>query len=269
MALNSARLSWLLALLAVACAKKPPPPHRTAPWLANPSASATVNAGAPHTFHFSAGSSVRFSVAGRKGKLSGHAPVSGGSLRLDPLDLKSASANLDVDLTKLSVNAEGASPDGAPPADAPLGGSSASVVALQWLELGSEVPADRRAQFATARFELASVDNPQGPLLNFGAARLHPVRATATGTLLLHGFKEPIRADVLLEPQKTAPGAPLRLSIRSAGALVIALAPHDISARTASGIIDAPAMARSADWVGKNARIEFELVAEAESVEAK
>jgi polyisoprenoid-binding protein YceI len=263
--LSRAKAGCLLALLALSCKKhEPVKQHRTEPWLANPSASAISNSAAPRTFHFSEDSSVRFSVAGRKGKLSGRAPVSGGSVRLDPLDLKSASASVDVDLTKLRMD-----DDAAPPEDAPLGGSSPSAVALRWLELGSDVAAERRAQFASARFELASVDNPQLPLLNFGAARPHPVRATAVGTLLIHGFKEPVRLDVLLEPQKTAPGAPLKLSIRSAGALVIALGPHDITARTATGIIDAAAAARSAEWVGKNVRLEFELSAEAEPFAAK
>jgi hypothetical protein len=71
---------------------------------------------------------------------------------------------------------------------------------------------------------------------------------------------------VLLQPLKTAPGAASRLSIRSAGALVLALAPHDITARGPSGIADALAMARASDWVGKTARIEFELLAEADAL---
>jgi len=257
-------LAFFALLTCGGCSKKAPAPHRTEPWLASPSASHGPLASAPRSFHFVPGSSVRFSVPGRKAKVSGRAPVSAGSLRLDPLDLKSASASLGVDLTKLSIDDDGAVPEGAP-----LGGGSPSVVARQWLELGADVPPERRAGFTTARFELASVDNPQLPLLNFGAARLHSVRATAVGTLLLHGFKEPIRVDVLLEPQKTPPGAPLRLSIRSSGALVVALAPHDISARTAAGIVDAPAMARASDWVGKSARVEFELLAEADTLGAK
>jgi hypothetical protein len=263
--LKRARLVLCGALACGACSKAEPAPHRTQPWLANPSASSSrAVSSAPRTFHFADGSSVGFSAPGRKGKVSGHAPVSAGSLRLDPNDLKSVSASLDVDLTRLAIDE-----DGAPPEAAALAGSTPSAVALQWLELGPGVPAERRAEFATARFELAAVDNLSAPLLDFGAAHPHRVRATAIGTLLIHGFKEPVRAEVLLEPQKSAPGAPLRLSIRSASALVIALAPHEITARGPSGIVDAAAMARSADWVGKNVRLEFELVAEAERPSTK
>ena len=74
---------------------------------------------------------------------------------------------------------------------------------------------------------------------------------------------------MLLEPLKPSPEAVERLSIRSASALVVPLGPHDIIARGASGIADALAMAHSAEWVGKNVRIEFDLVAEAEALAHK
>ena len=96
-----------------------------------------------------------------------------------------------------------------------------------------------------------------------------PVRASVVGTLLIHGFRAPVRCDVMLEALEATPGAPPRFSIRSQSALVIALAPHDISARGPSGIADALSMARSAEWVGKNARIELDLVAEADAGAAK
>jgi hypothetical protein len=249
---------WLVVLGCVACAKKDPP-HRTEPWLAKPSASSAALASAPRTFHFLGESSLRFSVQGRKGKLSGHLPLSQGKLRLDPRDLSTATASIDADLSKLEIDTP---PDA--PESAPLGASSPSAIALQWLELGPGVAPERRAQFSQARFELASVEGLASPLLDLGATRQPAahVRATAVGTLLIHGFRAPIRADVLLQPLKTAPGAASRLSIRSAGALVLALAPHDITARGPSGIADALAMARAGDWVGKTARIEFELLAE-------
>ena len=259
--MRSVAAAWLVALCCVACAKQEAP-HKTEPWLAKPSASSAALASAPRTFHFLGDSSLRFSVQGRKGKLSGHLPLSEGKLRLDPRDLSTATASIDADLSKLEI-------DTAPDAlleSAPLGGSSPSAVAQQWLELGPAVAPERRAQFSQARFELASVEGLSSPLLDLAATQKPAhLRATAVGTLLIHGFRAPIRADVLLQPLKTAPGAASRLSIRSAGALVLALAPHDITARGPSGIADALAMARASDWVGKTARIEFELLAEADS----
>jgi hypothetical protein len=255
-------LCWLSQLLG--CAKKEAAVHRTEPWLAKPSSSRASSASAPRTFHFVQGSSIAFSVPGRKGKVSGHVPLGEGKLRLDPRDLKSASASIDVDLTKLSIDAEQL------PEGVELSGSSPAAIALQWLELGPAVPAERRAELANARFELASVEDLSAPFIELDARRKGGhVRALAVGTLLIHGFRAPVRASVLLEPLKTLPGAAPRLSIRSAAALVVPLAPHDIGARSPSGTADALGTARAADWVGRNVRIEFGLIAEAEPVDVK
>ncbi len=258
------RLALLGVLAWAGCSNKPAPPHRTEPWLAHPSAGASSPSNLPRTFHFLRESSIRFSAPGRRGKVSGRLPLTEGWLSLDPLDLKSAKAAIDVDLTQLSIEAD-ALPEGAP-----LGDSAPSAVALQWLELGPGVAAERRREVGTARFELSSVETSSAPALDLSAPRAHVrVRATVTGTLLLHGFRAPIRIDVVLEPQKVDAGAPARLSIRSTGALVVALGLHDISARGPSGIADPLATARAADWVGKNARVELELVAEADAAAAK
>lgn len=253
--------AWaLLGLLACgACSKKEAPPRRTEPWLANPSASGSAVAStAPQSFHFAPDSSIRFSVPGKKAKVSGRVALTEGTLRLDTRDLKNASASIDVDLTKLSLDPESI------PEGIELGGAP-DTLALQWLELGAEVAPERRRELSVARFELSSVETVSTPFLDFGARNKAQVRASLVGTLLIHGFRAPVRCDVLLRPLEGAPGAAKRLSIRSAGPLVIALAPHDISARGPSGIADALAMARASDWLGKNARVEFELVAEADA----
>ncbi|HVY29269.1 MAG TPA: hypothetical protein VHB79_22070 [Polyangiaceae bacterium] len=252
-----------LALLG-ACRKHEEPVHRTEPWLAHPSASgtdATAAGTAPRRFHFNPDSRVRFSLLGRKGKLSGSAPVQSGSLQLDPRDLTHTSATLTVDLAALTVD------DSNLPEGMALG-MSPSAVAQQWLELGAEVPAEKREQFRVARFELSSVEGWSGAALDFSGRRRTTVRVTAVGTLLLHGFRAPVRVELALTPQAAEPGAgghPGKLSIRSASALVLPLAPHDISARSPSGVVDAAATARATDFIGKNARIELELLAEPES----
>jgi hypothetical protein len=240
------------------CSKKDAPPRRTEPWLANPSASGTAaTSSAPQSFHFTPESSIRFSVPGKKAKVSGRVPLSEGSLRVDTRDLKNASASIDVDLTKLSLDPETI------PESVELGGAP-DAVALQWLELGIGVAPERRRELSVARFELSSIETLSTPFLDFSARSKSQVRASVVGTLLIHGFRAPIRGEVLVKALESAPGAAKRLSIRSASALVVALAPHDVSARGPSGIADALAMARASDWIGKNARIEFELLAEAD-----
>jgi hypothetical protein len=259
-----ARLALAGLLCCAACSKKAEPARRTEPWLAHPSANADADTDAsraPLTFHFASGSSIRFSVPGRKAKLSGRVPLGDGALRLDPRDLKSTSAHIDVDLRQLMIDEE-TLPEGVE-----LAGSTPTALALRWLELGTDVTPERRSELSKARFELTSIDALSAPVLELGTTRTNThVSATAIGTLLIHGFRAPVRVEVLLAPLRTEPRAPLRLSIRSASALVLTLAPHDITARGPSGIVDTLGAARAAEWVGKNARIEFDLVAEADRV---
>lgn len=257
--MKAAALALLALLTGGGCSKKEAPPRRTEPWLANPSASSNAAASvAPLSFHFAPDSSIRFSVPGKKAKVGGSVPLTEGALRLDTRDLKNASASIEVDLTRLRLDPE-TIPEGVE-----LGGAP-DALAQQWFELGEEVAPEKRRELQTARFELSSVETVSTPFLDFGARNKAQVRASLVGTLLIHGFRAPVRCDVLLKPLESAPGAAKRLSIRSAGPLVIALAPHDISARGPSGIADALAMARASDWVGKNARVEFELLAEADT----
>ena len=256
--MKAAAFGLLVLLTCNACSKKEAPPRRTEPWLANPSASGNpAVAAAPQSFHFTPDSSIRFSVPGKKAKVAGRVPLTEGTLRLDTRDLKNASASIDVDLTKLSLDPE-TIPEGVE-----LGGAP-DALALQWLELGSDVAPERRREISVARFELSSVETVSASFLDFGSRNKNAVRASLVGTLLIHGFRAPVRCDVLLKPLESAPGAAKRLSIRSVGPLVIALAPHDISARGPAGIADALAMARASDWVGKQIKVEVELVAEAD-----
>lgn len=243
--------SWLLALaLCAACEKQAEKPRRTEPWLAsaNASASSAHVESAPRRFRFAPDSSVRFSVPGKKGKVSGRFALAEGTLQLAPREPKDTRASLSVDLTTLSI-------DGELPAGLELGNSPAAI-GLQWLELGAEVPAERREQLKIARFELTSLEGPSALELA-NRRRAGATRVTAVGTLLVHGFRAPVRAELLVSG-----GGSQRLSIRTASPLVIPLSAHDITARGPSGVTDALGAVRAADWVGKNARVELELFAE-------
>lgn len=251
------RLVALLCVLGLGCSKKPEPPRRTEPWLASAvvSASAAPTASALLELRFAPESRIRFSLPAKNGKPSGQVPLASGKLRLVTQDLKSSTANLEADLTRLSLDPESL------PAAAELPGSP-DALALNWLELGPEVPIERRSQFALARFELTALENVSPPTLELGGKRPARVRATAVGTLLVHGFRAPVRAEVALESLPPGPSGQLRLSIRSTSPLVLPLAPHEISARGPSGGLDPQQGARAEGSVGKNARIELELVAE-------
>jgi hypothetical protein len=258
--------SWLsscLLVLAIGCAKKEEPPRRTAPWRAQPSASAAAVASGPLHFRVLPESSIRFSVPTRRARPAGSVALREGSIELDPRDLARTKAALDFDLTRLVIDAASL------PDAEDLGGADPSALALQWLELGADVPAERRAQYAHARFELSAIEDIVGTLDLDSVKPSARSSATAVGSLLLHGFRAPIRTRVVLQAREPAfAGQRRRLAIRSLEPVVLSLAAYDILARGASGVNDAALTARLADRVGKNARVEFELLAEAESAPA-
>jgi hypothetical protein len=250
-------LLGVLAACVTSCAKKKEAPRRTEPWLASASASSSPAPRGAVELVFSSNSRIRFSLPTRKAKLAGEVPLAEGKLRLDLGNLEASKASISADLTRIAIA------DDSLPTEAEALPGSPSALALNWLELGPEVAAEKRSQFTLARFELVSIENLSKPSLDLEVSkRTTPVRATAVGTLLVHGYRAPVRAEVWLSPLPPSPSHPVRLSIRSATPLVLPLAPHDIVARGASGMPDALQMARAADVVGKNARIELELVAE-------
>lgn len=256
------KLAQLAALLLACqgCAKAEPAPRRTAPWLASATASADAKAplaNAKRSFRIdAAGSRIQFSLPGRKAKPRGQVPVLGGKLELSLTELETARASVEADLSGISIDPDSL-PEDAGLAQAP------SALALQWLELGPQVPSEKRAQFTLARFELTSLEGLSAPALDIGAARPAKVRASAVGSLLLHGFRAPVRVELVLQTVPTPPGAPLRLSIRTASPLVLPLAPHDIGPRSPAGVAEPGEAARAEASLGKSARIELELLAEA------
>jgi hypothetical protein len=250
----------LLALaLCSGCAKKAPAPRRTEPWLATPSQSARSAPSAPLGFRFTSESAISFSVPGRKAKPSGQVPLLEGQLRLDPGELSRSTASIDADLTKLTLTS-GAALEGLEGAEP----SSLTTQALQWLELGAAVPSEQKSAFGRAQFELVSLEGLSRSTLDLQATKPSELRvhATVIGTLLVHGFREPIRLPVVLELSPPNGGALRRVSIRSAAPLVMALGLHDIAARDAAGVRDPRAEKLAAEAVGKAAQIELRLVAE-------
>jgi hypothetical protein len=252
--MNRSLLPLVLACT-LACSKKEEAPRRTEPWLAHPSASSSVESTrGPLQFRFLPESQIRFTVPTRRARPAGTVPLADGSLELDPRNPTRAKASLDFDLLRLTADPESL------PAGTDLGGAEPSALAQRWLELGHEVPGERRQQFARARFELSAVDDVTGALeLDRAGSK---TSATIIGSLLLHGFRAPVRTRVAIQPQKASAGQPLRLSIRSLEPVVLSLAAHDVTFRSPSGIADPAQTERLGDTIGKNARVEFELVAE-------
>jgi polyisoprenoid-binding protein YceI len=243
----------LALLLASGCSKKVEPPRRTEPWLANPSASASAEAASgPLRFELAAESKARFALSGKRAKVSGILPLLSGKLELDPRNLAQGDALLEFDLTRIEITASSEEHD-YPNAE------SATASALEWLELGSGVADARREVFRRALFELSAIEDVTGPL---ELASTKAMTVVAVGALTLHGFRAPVRTRVQLQPLKTDPGEPSRLSIRSLQPVVLSLEAHDIIFRNASGVSDATQTERASRLIGKSVRVDFDLVAQ-------
>lgn len=248
------RAALLVALLlGGGCAKKVEPPRRTEPWLANPSASAGAETkSGPLRFEVLAESGARFTLSGKRAKVSGTVPLRSGSLELDPSNLGPSRASLEFDLARVevAVDAQAADYESA---------QSATASALDWLELGSGVADTRREVFRRALFELSAVEDGSGSI---DLTATKETSVTAVGALTLHGFRAPVRARVQLKPLKTSPDEPRRLSIRSLQPVVLSLEAHDIVSRNFAGVSDATLTDRATRVIGKSVRVDFDLVAQ-------
>jgi len=257
-----ALLAVLGACLATgSCAKKQEAPRRTEPWLATPSGVSSVAVvGAPVLYRFTKESRITFALPGRKATPRGRVPLLRGELLLNAAELVRSTAKLEADLTLLEMDGE-SMPDAETRA-----GDSPSGIARQWLELGSSVPQERVRSFGHAKFELASLESLSAPSLRVApGTKGGEVRATIVGTLLLHGFRAPMRAEVALELKPRGPDLAPTLAIRTRSPFVVSLATHEISARDASGTLLPLEAKRLLENVGKDARVELELFAEPES----
>lgn len=250
-------LAALLLCSALSCSKPEEKPRRTEPWLATPSADpSAVPATGPLKLELLADSRARFTLTGRRAKPSGSVPLSSGSIELFPSELSRSKATLVFDLERIELTA-----DSLPP-DAELSGASPHELALRWLELGAGVAAEQRKQHSRAVFELSAVED------GATALELEPskrgTRVTVVGSLRLHGFRAPVRTRVELRAQRSEQGT-LQLAIRSLEPVVLSLVAHDIGARSESGVSEPAVTARWSDVVGKNVRVDLELLAEATS----
>ena len=207
-------------LLGSACAKHEPKPLRTEPWLAHPpaSAAASSDAAVPLTrYALSAQSVIRFELPAPRGAVHGTLAHISGELSIDPGDLSRSSGQVQADLGSLILQGAGGSDDAALLARARVA-----------LNLVADSP-------TVSRFELTSLEDlvptrlEPAPGSDAGAAHMHRVRATAVGTLLLHGFRVsrrvPLEAEFGFGTDRQVPST---LVIRSRTPFVISLETHAI-----------------------------------------
>jgi hypothetical protein len=210
-------------LVANGCAKKEVKPLHTEPWLAHPKASATPGTDAPVPgirYAIGGASQARFELPSKRGALHGSFRHVTGELTMTPGDLAQSRGHVDVDLSSLTLSADGALATD----EASLGRAESALGVL-----------DASTGAASASFELTSLDDVSPPELEpaperDGGTFTRRARGVAVGALLLHGFRVERRA--ALEAEFSFNGdahAPVTVVIRSRSPFVISLETHEIS----------------------------------------
>jgi hypothetical protein len=246
-----------LSLLAVGCAKKEVKPLHTEPWLAHPPASAanTSDAGdaglARARYTITSQSQIHFELPSKRGIVHGNLSHVSGELSLSPTALELSRGQVQVDLSSLTLSADGA-------------GDASDLLARAKSALGlsgaSPSPSD-----ATASFELSALEDVAPALLepapasDAGAAFTRKARGTAVGGLLLHGFRvqrrAPFEAELTFTRDRQLPAS---VVIRSRAPFVVSLGTHEIAVRDSEGAKKQP---KGAAAHPREARVSFELYA--------
>lgn len=247
--MRRARVLLLVAALAAACSKREPPKPRTEPWV-NPAYLASGSAApAPsrspeqpaRTEKYAldpAASRIAFSLPAKEATPRGSLRAASGELTFSPVEPARGRARLSFDLTSIEMEGESE------------GGTTYTERALQWLELGSAVSAAVRERHRHAVFELASASGFDQPL---GVASKSS--GTVRGQLDLHGFRVPM--ELAVEVARGDSGA---VTVRTRRPVTLRLSEHDIAPRGAGGELRSLELPLLGSKVGKEARLELELV---------
>ncbi len=212
-------------LLLSACAKKELKPLHTEPWLAHPpaSAAASSDAGLPTArYALTAQSQIHFELPSKRGTLHGNLTRVSGELSLTPGDLEHSHGQVQVDLSSLTLSADG-------------NADTNALLTRARKALGLIDSAPDASSPLSASFELSSLEDvapaqlEPAPDSDAGTPFERKARATAVGDLLLHGFRvvqrAPLEAELGFTSDRTLPAT---ISIRSRAPFVISLETHEI-----------------------------------------
>jgi hypothetical protein len=245
-----------LAALANGCHRAPPKPERTAPWLATASPSSSTARASVRRLHYKLGhAEMAFELPAKRATPRGKLAQPRADLDVDLDDLSHTTGSISLDLANLTLTgADGTTDD------------AATTRALEWLELGRAVAAEKRDLDRNATFAISELDAGHVVTAPNGdrrvARRELESHWTVRGELSLHGVRAPLTADVSLTlvPGTDSGGPPAELLIRSRKPLVVPLSTHDIGPRDASGVTIAKDLPLIGDKVGSEAKVTFDLV---------
>jgi hypothetical protein len=195
-------------------------------------------------------SDITFELPAKRGTPRGRLPAATGRFEIDFENPERSSGSLRVELGLIEL--EGADGEG--------GTADATRRALEWLELGAEIPSAEREARRFATFSIRALEDKN---LGAVARRRRDGRphgsATVVGELSLHGVRAPVRVPVSLEFEPLGAPPPQRLVIRSRQPLVVPLGVHDIRPRDARGVLVARELTLLGESVGREAKVSFAL----------
>jgi polyisoprenoid-binding protein YceI len=234
----------------LACSREEKRPERTEPWPAPCAApSASARPATPRAHYEVEGSDITFELPAKRSTPRGRLPSATGRFEIDYENPEQSSGSLRVDLGLIELEGDGG------------GTADATRRALEWLELGAEIPAAEREARRFATFSIRALEDTN--IGGLGGRRPRAVRppfgATVVGELSLHGVRAPVRVPVSLEFGPLGAPPPRRLVIRSRRPLVVPLGVHDIRPRDTRGVLVARELTLLGESVGREAKVSFEL----------
>ncbi len=250
----------LLVLAAVGCDKKESPAQPTAsPSQAKPAATAaaataTASTPAPAAGHKRlavAAGKASFLIDAPLEKIKGETTEAKGFIDLDVADLTKSKGEVSFRLTSLKTTTF----------SDPGKNESQGDHAHNWLDVGKESPADKRAKFEWATFTLKSVSTSTPKLADVkeaGGARAFD--AKLSGALVLHGVSSD-KTFIVKVVAKGPADAPTELSLATSEPWALSLKEHDVAPRDKIGSLLAGALDRIGKKIDDKVQISLEATA--------
>lgn len=179
-------------------------------------------------------------------KIKGNWSRSGGQLTFDPARLEKARGEVTLDLSTLKTTTFGDAGQDA----------RQTAHALNWMEIGDEVPSETRTRYRTATFRIDQVVSAEPSAL--GAETGSRSRVKVRGSMTLHG----VRSEHEVELEITAegdPNAPTALRVVSKKPLRLSLKQHDIKPRDLAGRFLAGALEQVGQKISDTVQVSLDL----------
>lgn len=184
----------------------------------------------------------------------------GGTVSVDPTDLRKTTALVAVDLGKLVLHQEKRDDEKAAYGER-VSSDAQNRHARTWLEIGDDAPEADRTRYARGELKLTAVETDTPDVTKLSGPE-RTVKGTLVGELLLHGRK--LERRVPFEAVLRFEGDALRsIVVKTTQPMDVGLEEFDVRPRDAFGKLAQKTLGDLAGKVAKSAPVTVELVASA------